>query len=283
MTITFRDARTTIERALIDELRLAHARRLPAVSLLEDLRRLAIAGAAVVDGALRFVTEVGFCYAWQPWDTRPGDETEVLLPHQLAAGAPGRWVRTKSTAPDGYLRRCELYNEDEDQDTINARLLGEKPALLVSFESARHKAVSNRAGALYWYVCSFSLLAISTSMRGEQAPRHGSRRPAEAAEDPGTAAILGDAKAVLAGSTIGLEDVERVELGDEKPVIVALAKRTVVEQLDVTVWATVSGDDLVVPLSIQSQRQMPPESAGGGSTDSTELTDVGGVDIVLLP
>jgi hypothetical protein len=62
--------------------------------------------------------------------------------------------------------------------------------------------------------------------------------------------MLGDAKASLAGSDLDLDGaVERVELGEERPVIVALAKRTVVEALDITVWATLRAEDPdLVPL-----------------------------------
>ncbi len=273
MSISFRTARSTIENALLDELRLALGRRLPPVQSTDDLAQFP--STAIAEESLRHVRSAERTYRWQPWNTVAPDGAETVAPLDLKPGSPGRWVRTDSVVVTGYLRRCELYNEDEDEETMNARILGEKPALLVSFDSARHKPVSNRAGALYWYIATYAIIAISTSMRGGQAARQGSRRAQEAAEDPGTAAMLGDAKAVLAGSSLGLEDVERVELGEEKPVIVALAKRTVVEQLEVIVWSTVSTDDSdEMPLEAGVQHQL-------ASADSQQLVDFGPTDTLL--
>jgi len=245
--LTFWNARTRIETALVEQLRLGLARRLPPAESLAELAAGPPQG--LVEGALGFVRDQRCCFAWEPWSTAEHDAV-AIRPSALVAAAPGRWLRAPTHVESGYLRRIELHNEDEDEETINARILGEKPALLVSFEGARHRPVSNRAGALYWYAATYSILAVSTTMRGGQAPRHGSPRPAEAAEERGTAAILGDVKGLVAGSTLGIDDVERVELGDEKPVIVALAKRTVVEQLEVTVWASLSASDDELPLSL---------------------------------
>ena len=69
--------------------------------------------------------------------------------------------------------------------------------------------------------------------------------------------------------------MERVELGEEKPVIVALAKRTVVEQLEVIVWSTVSTDDSdEMPLEAGVQHQL-------ASADSQQLVDFGPTDTLL--
>jgi len=247
MDLTFRNARPVIETALRDTLLLAYGRRLAPVATIVDLARLP--SAALGDDDLRHISAARRTYRFLRSDARAADGETILVPSDLPAGAPGRWLRTESLVADGYLDRCELYNEDEDEETMTERLLSKKPALLISFEGARHKPMSNRAGALYWYIVSYRLLAISTNMRGGESAWHGSQRREEAKLDPGTAAILGDAKAVLAGSDLGLGGaVERVELGEERPVIVALAKRTVVEALDVTVWATLRPEEDIVPL-----------------------------------
>jgi len=247
MDITFRNARLVIDTALRDTLLFAYGRRLPPVATLDALARAS--SASLADDDLRHVTAALRTYRFVRSDARAADGELIIAPADLQPGAPGRWLRTGSPIADGYLERCELYNEDEDQETMTERLLSKKPALLMSFEGARHKPVSNRAGALYWYAVSYRLLAISTNMRGGEAAWHGSPRIDERKIDPGTAAILGDAKAVLAGSDLGLGGaVERVELGEERPVIVALAKRTVVEALDITVWTTLRPEEEIVPL-----------------------------------
>jgi len=245
--LTFRNARVVIETALRDTLLLAYGRRLPPAASTDELAGLP--SSALADDDLRHVSSVRRTFRFARSDTRVADGDSIVAATDLPTGAPGRWLRTESFAAEGYLERCELYNEDEDQETMTERLLSKKPALLISFEGARHKPVSNRAGALYWYIVSYRLFAISTNMRGGEAAWHGSQREGERKLDPGTAAILGDSKAVLAGSDLGLGGaVERVEIGDERPVIVALAKRTVVEALDITVWATLRPEEDVVAL-----------------------------------
>lgn len=245
--LTFRNARVTIERAIRDKLLLAYGRRLQmtAADALAALR-----SAPLGDDDLCFVASAQRAYRFRRTDTTPPDGDAVVAPVDLPLGAPGRWLKTESPVASGYLERCELFNEDNDQETINERVYGRKPSLLISFEGAKHKAVSNRAGALYWYIASYSLLVVSSNMRGGDSAWYGSARPSEAAVDPGTAAMLGDVKEVLAGSTLDLGGaVERVEIGDERPVMVALAKRAVVEELKITVWATVRReDDDLVPL-----------------------------------
>lgn len=246
--LTFRNARVSIETAIRDELLLAYARRLPEIGTGEALA--GIRSAPLGDDDLCFVSAAQRTYRFRRMEATAADGDAIIAPSDLSANAPGRWLKTESQVQLGYLERCELFNEDADEETINERLFGKKPAVLISFDGAKHRPVSNRAGALYWYIASYRLLVISTNMRGRETAWYGSPRAAEHVRDPGTAAMLGDIKQVLAGSDLGLGGaVERVELGDERPVIVALAKRTVVEELFVTVWASVRReDDDAVPL-----------------------------------
>jgi hypothetical protein len=271
MPFGFRTARTEIETALRDQLLLAFGRRLPPVDGIAALAALPSVPASEDD--LRYVVAAERTYRFRRAEERTPDGDTIIAPSDLPVGAPGRWLKTHSRVTDGYLERCELYNEDEDEETMIERLLSKRPAILLSFAGARHKPVSNRAGALYWYAASYRLLAVSTNMRGDEAAWHGSPRPAEAKLDPGTAAMLGDAKASLAGSDLGLGGaVERVELGEERPVIVALAKRTVVEALDLTVWATLRADDhSLVPLEGAEGRCELADGTPGEFSDDFEI------------
>lgn len=246
-TLTFRNARVVIERALRDELLLAHGRRL---QIATPSALAALRSAPLGDDDLCFVSSADRAYRFRRADATTADGDAVVAPSDLPPAAPGRWLKTDSPVATGYLERCELFNEDADQETVNERVYGKKPSLLISFEGARHKPVSNRAGTLYWYIASYTLLVVSSNMRGGEAAWYGSARPNEAAGDPGTAAMLGDIKEVLAGSTLGLGGaVERVEIGEERPVMVALAKRTVLEALSINVWASLSREDNdLVPL-----------------------------------
>jgi len=242
VVLTFRNARVAIETALRDELLLAYGRRLPTLDSADALA--GFRSAALGEDDLCFVGSAQRTYRFRRTATDTPDGSSVVLPADLQPSASGRWVKTDSQVEAGYLERCELFNEDADEEIINERLFGKKPSVLISFEGAKHRLVANRAGALYWYIASYRILVISTNMRGGGAAWYGSPRPSELVRDPGTAAMLGDLKQALAGSDLGLGGaVERVELGDERPVIVALAKRTVVEQLDITAWASVRRED----------------------------------------
>jgi hypothetical protein len=271
MPFGFRTARTEIETALRDRLLLAYGRRLPSADTIAALASLPSAPASEDD--LRYVVAADRTYRFRRADARAPDGSTIIAPIDLPPGAPGRWISTGSRVVDGYLERCELYNEDEDEETMIERLLSKRPALLLSFVGARHKPMSNRAGALYWYAASYRLLVISSTMRGDEAAWYGSPRPAEAKFDPGTAAMLGDAKASLAGSDLDLGGaVERVELGEERPVIVALAKRTVVEALDLTVWATLRAEDQsLVPLEGADARCELADGTPGEFSDDFEI------------
>lgn len=270
--LTFRNARVSIETAMRDELLLGYGRRLPTLDGTDALARLR--SAPLADDDLCFVATAQRTFRFRRMEDAASDGYGVVAPSDLPPNAPGRWLKTDSQMERGYLERCELFNEDADEETINERLFGKKPAVLISFDGARHKPVSNRAGALYWYIASYRLLVISTNMRGGEAAWYGSARRVETARDPGTAAILGDIKQVLAGSDLGLGGaVERVELGDERPVIVALAKRTVVEELNVTVWASVRReDDDLVPLDgADARHQMMTDDGTVAFSDDSEI------------
>ena len=161
--LTFRNARVLIETAIRDELLLAYGRRL---SIANADALAALRSAPLGDDDLCFVSAAQRAFRFRRTDSTVPDGENVVAPSDLLAGAPGRWVKTDSSVAAGYLERCELFNEDVDEETINERLYGKKPSLLLSFDGAKHRPVSNRAGALYWYIASYRLLVISTNMRG---------------------------------------------------------------------------------------------------------------------
>jgi hypothetical protein len=275
MAITLRNGRTTIENAVIDALWLAYGFRYPVAATVAALR--ALDSTALPDRALRFVTAKGLTYIWRRFVATADDGDAYVRPADVDSANPGRWVKTASTAATGYLKRCELYNDNvNDIETIEERLFANMPAMLLSFESMNHKAKSMSPGALYWATIRFQLQAVSVSERAEQTARQGSLLAAEAAVDPGTAAMLGDAKAVLAGYALGLDDVATTEIGDETPQIHDLARARFTESLDITVYATLTNQDtdLVTIESFGVQEQLA-DLAQDGTTDEDNLLTIG--------
>lgn len=240
--IVLRTARTQIEDGLISYILLALGFRYPPMADVTALRARSSSG--LLDDALLFVTAKGFTYRWRPFETTADDGDQFIQPADVTAA--GRWIKTTSTVQTGYLRRVRLFDDSaRDSETMLERLLGVTPSVMVSFQSAKHDPRSLQPGALYWYTADFTLLAVSENLRGgaQETGRRGSLVSSEAAVDPGTAAIMGDLKATLAGTNLGIVDVARCELGDERAVYIELATRRATEELDVTVTATLTNPD----------------------------------------
>lgn len=282
MTFSLRTARTTIENAIIDTIWFALGRR-QAVADLSALR--ALPSAALPLSVLRFVTAVGYAFVWRRYETTADDGATVIQPADVGAGKPGRWVKTTSTAPTGYLARCELFNDSGgDDEVLLQRLFGQVPAIVLTFQGAKHDPMSMQPGALYKYTADFTLAAISISERGDQdAARQGSPVASEAANDPGTSAMIGDAKQILAGEDLNIFDLMRVELGDERPISVALAERRAYEELDLVVTATVAKDDadvtpLADPFAFNAQMRLA-DAPGGTAYDPDNSVNGGRVPL----
>jgi phage gp37-like protein len=274
MAITFRTARTVIENAILDRLAEEYLARLPTVANIAALR--ARVSTALPDQlpALIYVTSAGYAYRWRPWVSTADNGTTVIKPDDVSSGSLGRWVRTSSTSASGYIRYLDLYNDDVNDELIEQRIYGDKPALLITYEGTSHKPMSARSGALYWATLRFTVMAVSKSLRGEQYARQGSGLSAESTVDPGTAAILGDVKDLLAGmdgDTLGVEEVASIEIGDEEPVLKDLARRAFVEALEIEVRCTITHEDsdtvtLDDPFEFTVQRQL-------AHTNSTTFDD----------
>lgn len=284
LSITLRNARTTIENAIIDSLAFAFGYRIAPAADVPTLRSLP--SAAISDRSLRFVTATGFAYQWQRAQTGADDGVNFVQPSDVASGNPGRWCKSSLTgftsqASTGYLKRCDLYNDDEhDLDTIEQRLFGNVPALLLSFEHVERTPKSSTPGYLYWCKYHFTLFAISVNPRGGQTARQGSPIVSEQATDPGTAAMIGDAMDNLAGSTLGIADVAYVQVRDEAPVIRDLARARFVESLDLLVYATLTHQDptitpMVYPYTFNAQFALADVNEAGAIDTSNDVTTNG--------
>ena len=247
--LTLQSGRSVLENSIVNTLLLALGVRNWTVADIPSLRGIATLSPSGSGESLRDVNDLAFVssiapsgitYQWNPTATNGDDAVNFIKPTDLAAGLPGRWALTASSVPSGYLKRCQLYNDESTDEAMVERIFALQPAILVSFESATHTPKSKVPGALYWYEAHFNILVIATDMRGAQAARQGSAIGTEAVSNPGTAAMLGDVKAQLAGYDLGLNDVAYIEIGDETPVAQYAAQRRFVEELKITVYATLT-------------------------------------------
>jgi hypothetical protein len=296
--LTLQNARTLIESALVNTLLLALGIRNWTVADIPGLRAITTVSPSGSGELLRdicdlaFVTSAGVTYQWSTTATGADDGMTTIVPNDLPAGLPGRWLQTTSMVSQGYVLRTALYNEDPNDEEMVVRALAQQPAILVSYDGGSRRPRSKMPGSLYEYKARFTILVVSTDMRGGQTARQGSGIGTESTVNPGTGAMLGDVSAQLAGSTLGLNDVQWVEIGDDRPVAKSTANRRFVESLDVVVWATLTNltGDVVSPDSepyeFNVQRQLAGPFAGDslinwGPPDKVEAPPL--VSIALAP
>lgn len=238
--LTFRTARTLIERGIIETISLPYQTRLPTVADVAALR--AIASKSTPPDSLRYVTAQGYCYRFKRFATGTDDSDTIIKPSDITTGN-GRWLKTTSAVTSGYLKQVQLYNDSADVESIIERLLGQRPSVLVVWTSTDEKPKSTSPGALYWSKYYFDIWVFCTSLREDGEALEGSGIAAELAKDPGVNAIIGDVKSVIAGSALGVTGVSYAEITKEEPILVDLSQRTAVQKLSITVYATVHQPD----------------------------------------
>jgi len=249
--LTLRTALIHVERTLFNAINRALRVRLAPVADVASLRATPTRGAggarsARSDYELVYLAAAGVCYEWSTAATAPDDGDLVVKPAD--AGATGRWLKTASTVQSGYLRDVRLYEGEQSEDEILNRLLGQVPAVVIRWESARNDPKSQIPGALYRYETDFDIWAVSSNLRGGALPEAvvGSPVAGESAADPGVNAMIGDIKRVLAGRTgeeLGQPGIAYCEIGKEEPVYRSLAERRFVFALGLRVHATVANPD----------------------------------------
>ena len=207
----------------------------------------------------------------------------VLVPDD--APTAGRYLLRAGAGSTGYCRAVDLFEGQSTAEAILERFGGSKPAIVIVYDGAPNNPISTTPGALYDYRPVFLLWLLSSNLRGQHQTAIGSAVAAEATDDPGVNRMLGDCKALLAGSTLGvLAGVKYVEIGDERRVFTSLADRTMIYQLRVEVRATCHNPDtdLVTPDDpggFYVQRQLADIASDGTVT----LTDYGPVDQIPQP
>lgn len=273
-SLTMRNFRTTIENAIRDALLLAYRARLGSAATVAALRTRP--SLALDDESLVFVSAANRVYRFTPSSTAADDGDLVLKPSDRGA-RPGRWVKTSSTVQTGYLKRCCLFDGRDDEASIEERLLSANPAMLLSYERTDWKLKSVKPGALQQATLEFEIIVSSNSFRGETETRQGSPFGSEASTDPGTSAMLGDARSLLTSVNLdapfGLHGVGTVILHSEEMVYQSLAGRMFVEAIKFGVTATVASDtetDLVTldRYGIKAQGQLADAPSGAFDLDN---------------
>lgn len=269
-SLTMRNFRTKIENAIQTALLLAYRKRLGSHPDAASLRARVSNG--LDNEALAFLTANGRTYRFTPWSTAADDGDLVIRPNDNTGAKPGRWLKTDSAIASGYLDRCDLFEGADDEDAIQERLLSKKPAMLLHYDDTIWQSKSVRPGALHQATINFELFAVSTNMRSETAARQGSPYGAESSVDPGTAAMLGDAREVLSSydldTPFGLKGIGSLFLRSEAKLLEDYAGRTFIETLSFSVIASVSPkeDTTVValdePYSFKVQRQLAAAPSG---------------------
>lgn len=275
--LTLRNGRTIIEDKIVDDLWIAYGFRYPVAETTAALRL--VASAPMPDRALKFVTSKGVTYIWRRFVSNVDEDDDYIKPADVDSANAGRWVKTTSTASSGYLKRCELYNDDQnDLKTMETRLFGAMPAMLLSYEGRSFEPKSlGLPGFLYWAGMRFTLMVVSVNERADQTARQGSLLTAESAVDPGTGPMMGDAEHTLAGSDLGLRDVARVEILSDRPVIRDLARARFVEALDLEVFATLTNppDETLATIETIGMQLELADLAEDGTTDPDNLLTAG--------
>jgi len=275
--LTFRTARTSIERGIIDVLSLAYQTRLPVVADVTALR--AVVSKSTPPDAIRFVTNKGFCYRFKRFATGADDGDLIIQPTDVTTGN-GRWLKTTSTVTSGYLKQIQLYNDSADVEAILERLLGQRPSALVVWTSTDEKPKSVSPGALYQSKYFFDIWIFCTSLREDGEALEGSGRADELAKDPGVNAILGDVKSVLAGNGLGVTGVTYTEILKEEPILTDLSQRTAVQKVSVVVYASVHqpDTDLVTLDSVRTFDAQWQKVTGTGNSLGSDYV-VSGLDV----
>lgn len=239
--LSIRTAQRDIERAVVNALSYGVKERLTVVATVSALQ--ALVSDQQADKSLRYVTAASLCYEWNRFSTTAHDGAATVRPNDRTASQPGRWLRTTSAVTSGYAKEVRMYQGPATISSILERNAGRVPALLVMWTGGTHRAAGPRPGGIYWYHCTFDVLAVSKCPRPDYASMEGSPVSSESDDDPGTIAMIGDVKVLLPGTDLGIDGISRVEIGDEDMVLEDLEGRTFIQKISIDVLASVQRTD----------------------------------------
>lgn len=250
--LDIRTAITQVETALVDVLDLAYRYRHPKAA---DLSALANYDAQkLADRSLVYVVTEGVVYRWTTASTLSPLAPYVIAPNVLPPKGNGRWIRQSSSVTlghtylrplhrvrTGFARAVQIYQGEDDE--ILEKIYAQRPCYLVEWIGDELGVASYRHGAIYDYTWKFSVHCLSRNLRNGPDALIGSQVAADSGTipDPGLYEMIGRARYLLGGCTLGLDPgVKFVDVtGAARIVESDLAQRLFRAEIDVTVRGSV--------------------------------------------
>mgnify|MGYP006913924299 CR=1 FL=1 len=291
--LTIANYRPLVESALTQVLRLAFLQR-GTVANLAALASLDVTRYA--DAALVYVTDQTRVYQLSLLSGAAPSSPDVIAPSTPSAKYPrARWLRVTSSATygpnagaplhsrsEGILRAVALYAGEGGADAQLAACMEAVPSIMIDQDGDTVAPLSaGYPGALYRVELGYAVMVFARDLRG--APQ--SILSTEAgAESP--ACIIGQLRKVLAGMSgdaLGLEGVDRIEIGDSALVQEGEAERAHVYSAAITVICYVTNpDEDLVGLVIDAQPELT-DAAQGGRFDTLNYVAQGYYFAVPVP
>lgn len=279
--LTVLNHKTVVEQQLFDALRLAFKHRQTAA----DVAAVAALQVATADGSL--LTEDGaLCYVTAEdnvfiLDIYSGAAAgaDVITPTTLPSNyARARWLRSTSTMnfgpnynaplrrrPAGYCKEVALFNGQGGTDAAMEQVLAVRPAMWLQWTDDNPQPLSaGYPGAYYKNNLDFQVLIVSECNRLGPWAVWGSPYSDEATADPGMNAMVQQIRKLLAGSKLGVDGVERTEIGKAHVLSEDQAQRLFIAavNIQVRVYFYIPDEDLVAP-----RIDVQPELADTGGAD----------------
>ena len=203
--LEYQTALKVTQDALMDTIRLGLGYRIP----MADLTALvALNSAGVRNKALAYVTSVTNVFMLDKNSVAVVDGSTILAPTDVGAGA-GRWLKQTSTILDpagvalsevatGYVKRVMLWSGEFTEDIWKARILNQRPSVVLQFGGETKDIESNQRGNLTRKQYHFSVWGVSQNLRPDLEAETGSPFAADS-DDPGVIRIMGDLEYLLDG------------------------------------------------------------------------------------
>lgn len=259
-----------VTNALVDALDLAYRYRYQEAATLADLANRD--ASKLPDRALVFVQSEGVVYRWTPSSLLDELLPFVLRPAVLPLQGNGRWLRQSSSTTlghahfrpvhrvrTGYARAIQIYQGEDDE--MLERIYGQRPAFLVEWMGDTLDCRGYRHGSIYALELRYIIHCVSRNLRRGPDAVMGSQVQADSGilPDPGLFQMVGDARYLLGGETLGLSPgVKFVDVtGDARIVETDLAQSLFRAELDVKVLASVHqmDEDLLSPVQVWVERR----------------------------
>ena len=289
--LTIANYRPLVESALTQVLRLAFLRRGTVVNLAAlaalDVTRYA-------DADLTYVTDQTRVYQLSLLSGAAASSPDVIAPTTPSTKYPrARWLRVTSAATygpnagaplhsrsEGILRAVALYAGEGGAAAQLAACMEAMPALMLDQDGESKQPLSaGYPGSLYRVELRYACMVFTSDLRGAPSSILSTESGAES-----PAYIIGQISKVLAGiggDALGLEGLDRIEIGDAQLVEEDETERRYVYSLALTALCFVTNpDEDLTALYIDAQPELPD---GPGRFDVLNFVAQGYYIVVPVP